>query len=596
MKKLVRVIMLFVFTFVLAGMPEADVRAAMLGEEPLPAAYMNDIDEVNARFPATREQKYDDCWSFSTVGLAEFDLIVDNGVVDRTVDFSELELNYATYHFIEDAFGGLSGDRVTLLNGKDFLTLGGNLNFAVQALLQWKGLTAESFLPYEQARNPLTVLGEEIRQNCEAHLQNVYRLSMRKNRNGVKREIMRHGAAGISFYAATGALEKSRYTGSAAYRGKTVPTYYCYDSSRYANHAVNIIGWDDDFPADNFANPAPENGAWLVRNSWSSSGTYNTDTSAYFWMSYCDKSLTDEVWILDFEEADNYDYNYQYDGGIFCENVSSSLDYDAVANVFQVKGEKNEALEAVLFQAMENANVSYTIRIYTDLRDPAKPDSGYLAATLSGKADYAGAHTIPLEDPVPLAKGSLFSVVVEETNVDVECGIKVRSYGYMTEVSLDEGQSFARTGDGWIDMKYVQSTARIKGLAGVEVRTGNWCIKAYTGSLGGKKVAKVSKLKKQETTADSITLKWDEVSGASGYEIFRSTSPNGVYKKVAAVKGGAKTTYKDSGLKKDKTYFYCVRAYRNVKTVDEDGNGGRVTVVGRLSDVKAVKTKKGGKG
>lgn len=595
MKKLVRTILIFVFTSFLTGMPEADVRASMLGGDPLPAAYMNDIDEINARFPATREQKYNDCWSFSAVGLAEFDMIVDNAAVDRTVDYSELELDYATYHSIEDAFGGLSGDRVTLLHGNDFLNLGGNLSFAVQTLLQWKGLTAESFLPYEQARNPLTVRGKEVSQNCEAHLQNAYRLSMRKNPDGVKREIMRHGAAGISFYAASGVFEKRKYAGSGTYGGRTVPTYYCYDQSKLANHAVNIIGWDDNFPADNFAKPAPEDGAWLVRNSWSSSGTYNTDTSAYFWMSYCDKSLGDEVWILDFEEADNYDYNYQYDGGVFCNSVRSSQDYDAVANVFQVKGDKNESLDAVLFQAMENANVSYTIRIYTDLLDPAKPNSGYLAATLSGKTAYAGAHTIPLEKPVPLAKGSLFSVVVEDVSVDVECGINIRYLDYKTEVSLEEGQSFAKAENGWIDMKQSQNSSRIKDW-GIEVKTGNWCIKAYTSALGGDKVAKAAKLRKTETTVNSITLKWNEVSDASGYEIFRSASKNGGYKKVATIKDGEKTTYKDSGLKNNTIYYYRVRAYQKITAVDADGTVEKVTTVGRMSGVTAVRTKKSGKG
>lgn len=593
MKK-IAVAMLVLLNSILLGMPGMDVKASMPGEDPPPSAYMNDIDEVNARFPATRVQKYNDCWSFSAVGLAEFDMIVDNAVADRTVDYSELELDYVTYHSLEDAFGGLEGDRITLLGGNDFLNLGGNLNFAVQTLLQWKGLTRESFLPYEQAGSPLAVQGEEVRKNSSAHLQNAYRLSMQKNTDALKREIMKHGAAGINFCAAQNAVERAKFAGSGIYMGRTVPTYYCYEKAKLPNHAVNIIGWDDNFPARNFSLPAPKNGAWLARNSWSDSGTYNSDTSAYFWISYCDESLGDEVWILDFEEADNYDYNYQYDGGVYCDNVLWDQEFGAVANVFQVQGEANESLEAVLFQTSGNSDAAYTIRIYTDLSDPARPNSGFLAATLSGEVKYSGAHTIPLENPIPLARGSLFSVVVEEAAVDVECGIKIRFLEYKTEVSLKEGQSFVRTEDGWMDMVDDPIAPGAK-LLGVETRTGNWCIKAYTSSLGGDRLAKAGKLRKKKAAADSITLTWKAVSGASGYEIFRSASPYGGFKKVASVKGGKTTAYIDSGLKGNKTYYYRVRAYRKA-AADGTVTGQKGKTVGRMSNVAAVRTKKGGKG
>ncbi len=186
-------------------------------------------------------------------------------------------------------------------------------------------------------------------------------------------------------------------------------------------------------------------------------------------------------------------------------------------------------------------------------------------------------------------------MVVEDVSVDVECGITIRYLDYKTEVSLEDGQSFAKTADGWIDMKQSQNSSRIKDW-GVEVQTGNWCIKAYTSALGGDKVAKVGKLRKKETAVNSITLKWNEVSDASGYEIFRSASKNGGYKKVATVKDGEKTTYKDSGLKKNTIYYYRVRAYQKITAVDADGAVEKVTTVGRMSGVTAVRTKKSGKG
>ena len=62
-----------------------------------------------------------------------------------------------------------------------------------------------------------------------------------------------------------------------------------------------------------------------------------------------------------------------------------------------------------------------------------------------------------------------------------------------------------------------------------------------------------------------IILTWKKVNGASGYEIYRATSKNGKYKKIATVKkNSAKTTYKDRKLAKNKKYYYKVRAYKTV--------------------------------
>lgn len=47
--------------------------------------------------------------------------------------------------------------------------------------------------------------------------------------------------------------------------------HYTWDNSG-TNHAVTIIGRDDNYPKENFLeeHQPPENGAWLVKNSWGS--------------------------------------------------------------------------------------------------------------------------------------------------------------------------------------------------------------------------------------------------------------------------------------------------------------------------------------
>ncbi len=62
-----------------------------------------------------------------------------------------------------------------------------------------------------------------------------------------------------------------------------------------------------------------------------------------------------------------------------------------------------------------------------------------------------------------------------------------------------------------------------------------------------------------------IKVSWKKVKGASGYEIYRSTSAKGKYKKVKTIKSGSTCSFTNKKLKSKKTYYYKVRAYRMVK-------------------------------
>ncbi len=78
------------------------------------------------------------------------------------------------------------------------------------------------------------------------------------------------------------------------------------------------------------------------------------------------------------------------------------------------------------------------------------------------------------------------------------------------------------------------------------------------------------------------TVKWSKVSGANGYEIYRTTSKTGKYSKVKTVIKSSTVSYTNSNLTKRKTYYYKVRAYRTI-------NGKKV--YSSYSTVKSVKVK-----
>ncbi len=82
-------------------------------------------------------------------------------------------------------------------------------------------------------------------------------------------------------------------------------------------------------------------------------------------------------------------------------------------------------------------------------------------------------------------------------------------------------------------------------------------VTAYT------KVASTDKLVGTSTAKRTATLTWDRSNTVGGYEIYRSTTENGTYKKIAVVPNG-KGTYTDNTVGSNRTYYYKVRAYKPI--------------------------------
>lgn len=84
------------------------------------------------------------------------------------------------------------------------------------------------------------------------------------------------------------------------------------------------------------------------------------------------------------------------------------------------------------------------------------------------------------------------------------------------------------------------------------------------------------------STSKKATIKWNKVLGASGYKVYSATSSNGTYSLKKTITSINTLSYTNTNLVSGKTYYYKVRAYRNVN--------GKV-VYGPYSDVKSKKIK-----
>ncbi|MCL6572441.1 MAG: InlB B-repeat-containing protein, partial [Bacillus sp. (in: Bacteria)] len=77
-------------------------------------------------------------------------------------------------------------------------------------------------------------------------------------------------------------------------------------------------------------------------------------------------------------------------------------------------------------------------------------------------------------------------------------------------------------------------------------------------------LSEVPSPKASSVGADKVKLTWIKSPDATGYEIYRAESSAGAYSKVATVTETYKEDYLNTGLIPGKTYYYKIRAYREM--------------------------------
>ena len=137
---------------------------------------------------------------------------------------------------------------------------------------------------------------------------------------------------------------------------------------------------------------------------------------------------------------------------------------------------------------------------------------------------------------------------------------------------------------------YLGTDAQLKKLAQADVKgIADYYGLEYVG-LGKPAVTlRASKYK-------ALQVSWDEQEKASGYLVYRSEKKNSGYKYLAKVTGSASTSYEDTDILLDKTYYYKVKAYHKSggvtnysdlsKAVKGDAIGGT-----ELTGIRQSKTK-----
>ena len=497
------------------------VQAAALESAYIPSGILTDS------YPSIRNQSpYGTCWGFAPTSLAELSVLNNDGTL---LDLSELHSIYFAYHYT--SADGKDGVKYLPTAGYNYLSMGGDPSFIYHTYANWVGAADEKTAPYSEAAATLeSGLSNDIAMKDSAHLRNFYIVN-KADRKYIKQLIKEYGGVGMSYYDDN------------QYYDYSTNSYYSTVSDN-TNHAISVVGWDDD-KVTNSSNK----GAWLVRNSW---GSDEYSHFGYFWMSYDEPSIYDRVYALDCvsdtgsSDDDFYDHNYQYDLSAYSQyGWIGTGTSSTIANIFTATG--TQLLKAVGVET-QNPNINYTVNIYTDIANSSNPESGTLVRTQTGSFTYQGFHTIKMDNPLTLTKGEVFSVVIKLESKDGKSGayyVMESNYNLGNAASWycggEKGQSFYYN-YGWRDM--------------VESMGGNVRIKAYTDDVKIQKPSAPSGLSISNTIA-SLTLKWNAVTDAAGYEIYRAGT-DGKYSKITTV---TSTSYVDTNVKNNTQYSYKIKAY-----------------------------------
>ncbi|WP_311443512.1 Ig-like domain-containing protein [Ezakiella coagulans] len=325
---------------------------------------------------------------------------------------------------------------------------GGNRFISTAYLARWSGPILEEedpYSPYDFVSPKNLVRAKDIKEVMYLPDMDV---DFDEGMNAIKDAIMNYGAVQTAMYASDRYLNKAEWA------------HYC-PRRVNGNHAVAIIGWDDNYPKENFRQTPPKDGAWLIRNSWGK----GMGIDGYYWASYYDTVVGTNNAVYFAKDKGESDYIYQYDP----YGMTRTVGYNGKgygANIFGPVKEKQYVNGAGFY--VPAANTDYKVYVVKDYKglDSLKNDRVEVA---SGTVEYPGYTTVTF-DKQEVQKDSKFAVVVYYTTLETyyPIPIEARERKYASRVNAYPGQSYTSSdGAEWRDLTVYNSSANV-------------CIKGFT--------------------------------------------------------------------------------------------------------------------
>ena len=370
-----------------------------------------------------------------------------------------------------------------------------------------------------------------------------YQSTSQEGINAAKSELMKGHGVSIGF---RGDSSKPGDVETGKYINLNTWAHYTYEDA-LMTHAVCIVGWDDNYPAENFNEDhrPPADGAWICKNSWGSEtdwydngigGTIGKNSwgymneqgqhTGYFYLSYYDKSVMNPETIVfdtDFAGIDgDFDvWAYDYMPSICSPQIDTTVHTTEViktSNVFKNDSDKPQKLYSVSTKtSAPNSTVDYSIYRVND--NTANPEEGTLLGKANGTYEYKGFHREKLDGSIVIQPGETISIVAEESAIidgqkkyglnvnsgtDEEKSKELDSPSYYVSV-VNPGESFYYNAGSWKDWTQVIPAVKASLEDGEHYVIDNFSIKAYVVETTiDDNTGDTTKVPKVPKTGDSI--------------------------------------------------------------------------------------------
>lgn len=299
------------------------------------------------------------CWSFATMGSVESRWKV-LGLGDY--DLSENNLKNCHGFVWSPCYGG-------------------NYDLSTAYFERRAGAISESDDPYVDAEGSCTTGLTPVSYITDARY-------LPNDINTIKQMLLEYGAIYTMFYW------------NSSYYNSTSKTYF-YNGTSAVNHAVDIVGWNDNLSTAGGA------GAWIIKNSWGSSWGEN----GFFYISYNDSSILDynAIWPNRISYQNNSQVYYYDELGI-CNDMG----YGISTGYGLVKYTANDYQQIKkLGTYITSSNATVTIDVYDDFN----PATGVLTNLLGSVSEqtcvFPGYYTFNLSNPININQGNDFYVKVK---------------------------------------------------------------------------------------------------------------------------------------------------------------------------------------